>query len=535
MQPPDASASAAATTQPGGDFNVMPYVSMAFPQSQPARLAALGSLFGLSSPAVATARVLELGCAAGGNLIPHAVHFPSARFVGIDLSVRHVEEARQRIASLGLANIEIRQGDLTDLKLEESFDYIISHGVYSWVPPAARDAILRIASENLTRSGIAYVSYNVFPGWQMRSIVRDIMLYHAGGSGPPIERIAKARWVLAQMARFSAQQSPYGAMLREEAATLAAASDSYILGEFLVPENAPCYFRDFIAAAEAHGLTYLCEANIQDCIAENRGAELGALIRTMSGNNLIPLEQYIDFFVGRPFRQTLLVKSQRAGSIKRTLIPDRVVPLHISGQLTYDRDSSGMQRRVYRGLGGGTITVGSHAASGAIDKLSAAFPETRTLAELAAEVASLDLPGGVKEAESVILDALFKMILSGLVTVSTVPIRVGSSAALKPVAGPLARADAAANLAWTTNPRHETINLDVVKLALLPYLDGSHDRDMLAQRLHAAVREGRITIKDNTSGQAIQDPAALDKAVREHVAGALDGLAAAGLLEPPPA
>ena len=530
MQSSGAPASSAAA-QPGGDYNVVPYTSVAFPQSQPARLAALGTLFGLSSPAVATARVLELGCAAGGNLIPHAVRFPSARFVGIDLSVRHVEEGRQRIAALGLDNIEIRQGDLTALELDESFDYIICHGVYSWVPPAARDAILRISSENLTRSGIAYVSYNVFPGWQMRSIVRDIMLYHAGESGPPRERIAKARWAVEQIARFSPEGSPYGAMLREEAARLARSDDYYIQGEFLVPDNAPCYFRDFIAAAEAHGLTYLCEAAIQDCIAENRGPEVGALIRTMSANKLIPLEQYIDFFVGRPFRQTLLVKSQRAGSIKRTLTPDRAIPLHISGQLSYDRDNSGMQRHVYRGPGGGTITVGSQAASSALDKLSAAYPETRTVTELAAEVASLDLPGGARDAEASILDALFNMILSGLVSVSTVPVRVGRSSAAKPVAWSLARADAAANLTWTTNPRHESVNLDVVKLALLPYLDGSHDREMLAERLHAAVRERRIFMKDNKTGQDIQDPAALGTAVREHVASAIDGLAATGLLE----
>jgi methyltransferase-like protein len=123
------------------------------------------------------------------------------------------------------------------------------------------------------------------------------------------------------------------------------------------------------------------------------------------------------------------------------------------------------------------------------------------------------------------------MILTGLVSVSTAPVRVGRSSAAKPVAWPLARGDAAANLLWTTNPKHETVNLDVVKLALLPHLDGSHDREMLVARLHAAVRERRIFMKDNKTGQDIQDPAALDTAVREHVASAIDGLAATALLE----
>ncbi len=532
MQTSGGPAPATAPAQPGGDFNVVPYTSVAFPQSQPARLAALGMLFGLSPPAVGTARVLELGCAAGGNLIPQAVRFPSAKFVGIDLSVRHVEDGRRRIASLGLGNIEIRQGDLATIELEERFDYVICHGVYSWVPPAARDAILRLSSRNLTRGGIAYVSYNVFPGWRMRNVVRDIMLYHAGESGPPRERIAKARWVVEQMAKFTPATSPYGAMLRDEAARLAKSDDSYIQGEFLVADNAPCYFHEFAAAAQAHGLTYLCEADVADCIAENRGAELGALIRTMSGNNLIPLEQYIDFFVGRPFRQTLLVKSERASSIKRTLVPDRMAPLHVSGQLTYDPDKSGTQRHVYRAPGGGTISVAGHAASRALETLAAAYPETRTLAELVGEVTPQDLLGGAQETEAAVRDALFKLILAGLATVSTVPVRIGKPDAPRPIATSLARADAAANQPWTVNPRHETVNLDVVKLALLPHLDGSHDRDRLAERLQAAVREGRIFLKDNKTGLDIEEPAALDRAVREHVGVALAGLAATGLLEP---
>jgi methyltransferase-like protein len=252
----------------------------------------------------------------------------------------------------------------------------------------------------------------------------------------------------------------------------------------------------------------------------------------MSANNLIPLEQYIDFFVGRPFRQTLLVKSERAGNIKRSLTPDRAVPLHVSGQLAYDRHNSGMQRHVYRAPTGGTITVGSQAASRALDRLAAAYPETRTLAELVAEVGSAGLPGGPKDTEAAILDALFKMILAGLATLSTVPVRVGRSDTVKPTAWPLARADAASSQPWTVNPRHETVSLDVVKVALLPHLDGSHDRDRLAERLHAAVRERRIFIEDNKTALDIVEPAALERAVREHVARALDGLAATALLEP---
>ena len=68
------------------DYDAAPYDSHAYPQSAPGQLAAIGYLFGLDVPEVSSARVLEIGCAAGGNLIPFAAMHPEARVVGIDLS-----------------------------------------------------------------------------------------------------------------------------------------------------------------------------------------------------------------------------------------------------------------------------------------------------------------------------------------------------------------------------------------------------------------------------------------------------------------
>ncbi|MGH8430394.1 MAG: methyltransferase, partial [Solimonas sp.] len=162
----------------GGDYNLVPYVSKPFPQSQPPRLAALAALFGLSAPAVSQCQMLELGCASGGNLIPLALRFPASRFRGVDLTDRHVRHGQARIAALDLRNVRIEQGDIATLDLGiERFDYIVCHGVYSWVPPEVRDAILRIAAEHLAHNGVAYVSYNVFPGWHLRGVIRDMMVY----------------------------------------------------------------------------------------------------------------------------------------------------------------------------------------------------------------------------------------------------------------------------------------------------------------------------------------------------------------------
>lgn len=182
MSPPDTEAA----ERPGGLYNTIPYDSMPFAQTQPSNLAALAMFFGLRTPPVASCRVLELGCASGGNIIPLAARFPEARFVGIDLSMRHVEIGRERIASLGLTNIDIRQGDLADPDVVASeFDYIICHGVFSWVTPAAQDGILNICGKLLARDGVAYISYNVLPGPRART--PHIL------PGPPARRFRRFR------------------------------------------------------------------------------------------------------------------------------------------------------------------------------------------------------------------------------------------------------------------------------------------------------------------------------------------------------
>src|SRR5262245_24376704 len=106
---------ASSIARTASSYENLPYRSRAFPQTHPGRLSAIATMFGLETPPVETARVLELGCASGGNLIPHAARFPDGQFVGVDLSPGHVELARERIADLGLGNIEIRCQSITDL------------------------------------------------------------------------------------------------------------------------------------------------------------------------------------------------------------------------------------------------------------------------------------------------------------------------------------------------------------------------------------------------------------------------------------
>src|SRR5947209_19460103 len=102
---------AAAPPNTGGaaaSYDAVPYSVQAFPQTHPDRLATIGRLFGLPTAPADECRVLELGCASGGNLIPLAEQYPRSRFVGVDVSQRQVDKGRAMARELGgLPNLEL--------------------------------------------------------------------------------------------------------------------------------------------------------------------------------------------------------------------------------------------------------------------------------------------------------------------------------------------------------------------------------------------------------------------------------------------
>ena len=161
--------------------------------------------------------MLELGCASGDNLIPMALGLPNARFVGIDLSARQIEQGQRQISALRLTNIELRQYDIADVDASwGKFDYIISHGIYSWVPAPVREQLLAICRDNLAANGIAYVQLQHASGLaHARHDPRHDDLSHRGVPGAPPEGEAGSRAARFPGAERAGEHS-YGMMLRQE-------------------------------------------------------------------------------------------------------------------------------------------------------------------------------------------------------------------------------------------------------------------------------------------------------------------------------
>jgi SAM-dependent methyltransferase len=477
-------------------YDELPYPSQAFVQTHPDRLATLARVFGLAPPPIERCRVLEIGCAAGGNLIPMAYGLPGSRFVGIDLSERQVAEGRARIAALGLTNVRIEAMSVMDLDERwGEFDYVICHGVYSWVEPAVQDWILRIAGRQLSPNGIAYVSYNPYPGWHLRESVRHMMRYHAMPFDTPAERIEQARAMLDFLAGAVPQEgNAYGQVLARELELLARCSDSYLYHEHLEPTNAPLYFHQFAERAATHGLQYLAEADFAAMLTGRFPPEVAATLEGISAD-IIHLEQYMDFVRNRQFRQTLLCR--QGLKVRRALSPAVIHGMYVASAARREGEGAlDLDDRVevtWRAPGGALATSTHPVSKAALELLAHRWPLGWPLEALLAEACGIaNRPDDV----ALPMQDLFHCFLSGVVELRSWQPPCVSVVSDRPRASACAVLEAASSDV-VTSLRHEAVRLEPFSRALLPLLDGRNDRGALVQRLAAEANAEAI---DRTLG-----------------------------------
>ena len=474
-------------TQPT-TYDVVPYESFPFPDTHPDRLATLGHLFGLRPPRLANCRVLELGCASGGNLIPMAISMPDAAFVGIDLSTVQVAKGQQAIAELGLSNIRLLAISITEI--DESlgqFDYILTHGVYSWVPNEVQEKILSICARQLTPDGIAFVSYNTLPGWRMRGMIRDAMRFHAMQFEDPALRVGQARGILDFLAKWvPSENNAYGMLLQSELEILRNAADYYILHEHLEDINEPIYFHEFIERAGRHRLQYLAEADITTMLASNLPPDVyETLVRIAP--DVIRQEQFMDFLRNRTFRQTLLVRDNH--TIVRTLTPERVTALWVSANLVPadTNTASSENQQVFQSPKGGMMSSSNAVTKAAIQILAACWPGRLAFSDLLAQAkehmaeSGDDHPEGQElGAASILASDILQCHLGGLVELHAGPAPFVSQAGDFPKASPLAQWQVGKKLNQLTTLRHEIVNVDEGVGKFLKLLDGTRNRAALS-------------------------------------------------------
>lgn len=517
-------------------YDEVPYGVRVFPQTHPDRLAVIARLFGLSPQAVTECRVLELGCGSGANLVPMAFHLPGSEFVGIDLSERQVATARASAEGLKLHNVEIHHADLHDV--DEGwgrFDYIICHGVFSWVPQETKERILDIFARNLAEQGIAYVSYNTYPGWHDSEKMRVMMLFHAGATREAEGRIEQARAMLEFLADFApGGDTPYIRWLRDMRQSLSDRDDPYLFHEFLEAVNEPAYFSQFVERAGGHGLQYLGEANFAQMFPHDLAAPAATRLHEL-GPDILRFEQYLDFLRNRRFRQTLLCREGLP--IDRELNPGRVEGLLAASELTAVNttvDLQSGQRQTFQLSDGAKIHTDIPLLKAALLTLQAAYPMAIDLDTLVHR--SVLRLSGVYEPLGIDVQSSRESLASHLLTFfsrGTVELHTWQAPCVQTVSATPAVSPMAAYQAehgdWVVSQRHVLLaGLGPGRRQMIRLLDGTRDRAVVLGTLIDMVRAGTLTAWDDES--MVCDPQTLTAFIERHFDAMLAETARAGLL-----
>ena len=219
-------------------------------------------LAGIDAVPMERARVLEIGGGDCLSLIAFAAAYPTSRCHGFDLAASAIERGRV-IAWAACPNVTLETLDIMAARehfAPASFDYVIAHGLYAWVPAPVRAELLALIAKVLAPAGVAFVSFNALPGGYIRHILRDMVLHAIAGADDPAQRIAAAAACLEAFAAPQEGDEALLAALRQQAGWMANRPPGLLFHDELGEVFAPQSISQAVQAAGQHGLQFLTDA-----------------------------------------------------------------------------------------------------------------------------------------------------------------------------------------------------------------------------------------------------------------------------------
>jgi methyltransferase-like protein/cyclopropane fatty-acyl-phospholipid synthase-like methyltransferase len=514
------------------DFSEVIHENYALPQAHPDRLATIAKLFGLKTPDIENCRVLQIGYAISNNLIPLALTFPKGQFTGIDLSSKHAEEGKSIISKLAVSNVQIQHLDISQIDKDFGrFDYIIMHGIFSWSSKEQQDKLLSICSSNLSRHGVAYVSYNTYPGWHYRGLVRDMMLYHASQFNELETKVVQARALIGFLAQaVPTENNVYGMMLKDELDMLSHQSDSYILDDHLRRENEPVYFHQFAEQANTHDLQYLGESEFSSMLTSNFAPEVAATLKHVS-NDLIRTEQFMDFVRNRAFRQTLLchkdikLKRNLQGSAMHNFLFSSSAHTNVSAEQL--ETTSPVEFTLKNGI---ALTTTRPVTKLALSYLAQISPQSMSFEELLDNIMpKLPATSGTRQMQEQLLGGdLLTAGAAGVIDLHSYQRNLCLEVSSYPSVSKFARYQAESGSA-ITNKLHESIDADSFVRTVISLLDGTRDLEKIVAGLEILVHAGALKVqRDNEN---LEESKELHDTLRGVVLESLNEIKSAVLLD----
>ncbi len=439
-------------------YDKVAYPSVLFKRTHPERLAVVATLHGLTPPPLETARVLEIACGEGLNLLALAAAYPQARFEGFDLAASAIARGEALRAAAGLDNVTLAARDILEASqpiAPGSFDYIVAHGVYAWVPEPVRAGIMALIGHALAPHGVALVSYNALPGGYFRLAMRDMLLHAVDGITDPDAKIEAARALLQELADRDSRGHVTLELIREFSAEILNHHERVLFHDELGEVYAPQSLSQVVAAAKQAGLNYLgdsehsrieqdfLEAGEDGANVDDGGDPQRAILRKA---------QSLDYRDACLFRMSLFVRNEARPS--RTLDPDRLGPLWISTVMTYDEEADEF-------LGGTTkhLNLEDAEMKAIFHRIVAASPGRLPVADLILDTQRRRM--------------FLKLFMAGHVDLHTTPAPFALEVGAQPRTSPLVRAEIAGEHPRLSRLDHWQLSIDQAHLrALLAAADG---------------------------------------------------------------
>ena len=440
----------------------------------------------MAAPSVATARILEIACGDGSNLLPIAYSLPQAHCTGFDLAASAIERAHARAATLQLRNVDLFAGDLASIGPIGHFDYVVAHGSYSWVPRSLRDALLRLIHRSLSPNGVAFVSYNTFPGWHVAGMVREMLRYHTRGASDAGSKVMQARALLDFLRVAHNDNDPYGRLLAAEAERFARHSSAHMFHDDLADVNDPVYFEEFVAHAARFELVQVADADFATMTANDLPAEVRAKLEQLSGD-AVTFGQYLDFVRCRRFRESLLCRAEvvpasvPVSGVVRALLATSAATATASSPVNLAEGAETQFRWGDRA----SLVSDSSLAKATMVALREQWPGAVAFGPLLARVGALLNRDPSSDDAEALQDVLLEAFGMRMVELTAENWRCTTAVSERPRASCMVRHDAAANdVLVALNHRRVRVEDDDAR-QLLTLCDGEHAVDALLAALTA--------------------------------------------------
>ena len=510
-------------------YDEIPYHGYPFEYNRPENLKTIGALFGIEPPKLESARVLELGCSDGGNLLRFAETYPKSYTLGIDLSKVEIDNGQKVLNELKLKNIELKAMSITDLDGSYGkFDYIICHGVFSWVPDFVKDSILEVSKKLLNKNGLAFISYNTLPGWNMINSVRELMVYHSENFSNIHDKIIQSRAALNFIQEsLDGQDTPHAQFMQFSAKNMANKEDHYLRHEYLAEENKAFYFNEFIEQARAKDLEYVGDTDVQRMYIGNLPQKAMEKLGTI--NDIVRTEQYMDFINNTQFRCTVL--THKDTKLSRNItdetiqkfyyycninLLDETINVEDNSKATFYIDNN-KQR---------TVNTSTPEMKAILHTLCNNVGNPLSVNDIIEESSKLVPKASKKTIKQNILANFGNLIFSGSIKyIADKPVsiyKISDKPKISKLAMYQIQTPRHNGMYWITNNLNQIVTFQSHQIALVQYIDGTNTIDQLKEKTLADLKADKISANENN--QKITDETKLKKIANQLVNQTLETL-----------